>query len=78
MSNKNTKDTYISSLEEYQYYCSFVKQSQEVGHNFSFKSNPNTIFAESSKLEEKKEKRDFYKKYSDLLTLNIAQPFFFF
>ena len=76
MSNKNTKDAYISSLEEYQYYCSFVKQSQEVGHNFSFKSNPNTIFAESSKLEEKKEKRDFYKKYSDLLTLNIAQPFY--
>ena len=76
MSDKNSKDTYISSLEEYQNYYIFVKQSQEIGNNFSFKSNPNTIFAESSKLEEKKEKRDFYKKYTDLLTLNIAQPFY--
>ena len=66
MSDKNSKDTYISSLEEYQNYYIFVKQSQEIGNNFSFKSNPNTIFAESSKLEEKKEKRDFYKKYTDL------------
>ena len=54
MSNKETKDTIVSSLEEYQIFNSFVKDTQEIGHNFSFKSNPNIIFAESSKLDEKK------------------------
>ena len=76
MSNKETKDTIVSSLEEYQIFNSFVKDTQEIGHNFSFKSNPNIIFAESSKLDEKKEKLDFFNKYKELQSSNIAQPFY--
>jgi len=76
MSNKSTKDTIISSLEEYQYYIGFVKKIEETGHNFSINSNPNPLYFTSGNLEEKKEKRDFYKKYMDLATSNVGQPFY--
>ena len=76
MSNKSSKDTIISSLEEYQNFISFVKKIEETGHNFSINSNPNPLYFTSGNLEEKKEKRDFYKKYMDLATSNVGQPFY--
>ena len=76
MSNKTTEDTIISSKEEFQNYLTFVKKSQEQGHNFSFKSNPNPLNFESPKLDEKKEKLEFFKKYNELSISNVAQGFY--
>ena len=76
MSSQDLKDTFTASIEEYKIFNNFVNKSQEQGHNFSFKSNPNTIYSKGDKLEEKNEKYDFYKKYNVLVDLNVAQPFY--
>ena len=76
MSNSIEKDTYISSLEEFQLFHSFMKLTQDNSGNWSFKSNPNIIYAGSSKTEEKMENFDFYKKYNYLFTENKALPFY--
>ena len=75
MSSKITKDTIQSSLEEFQNYRYFEKKTQET-NNFSFRSNPNAFDFESSTLGEKKEKYDFFRKYRELSTSNIAEGFY--
>ena len=76
MSNDEIKDTYKSSLEEYQKFNNFKLSSQETNHNFSFITKPNSLYSGLSKLDIKKEKMEFYSKYDEFVTNNIAQPFF--
>ena len=78
MSGKEPPDAFLASIKEYKEYKDFteyVKNIQKMGHNYSFLASPNNKNnSERSKIDEKKERRNFYEKYLDLSSQNL--PFY--
>ena len=75
MSSKE-HDSFMASRIEYKDFSDFVKNTKKIGNNYSFYANPNNIYSEQTKIDEKKEKKDFYQRYFDLCSQNSSQPFY--
>ena len=79
MLGKEPPDSFLTSIKEYKEYKEFtdyIKNIQKIGHNYSFSVSPNNKHTGHSKIDEKKEIRNFYEKYFDLSNQNLTQPFY--
>ena len=76
MSGKEPPDAYLASRKEYKEYTEYIKNTQKTGHNYSFLVSPNNIYSERSKIDEKKERRNFYQKFLELTSQNLSHPFY--
>ena len=75
MSNKEPPDAIIASKLEYKDFGEFKRYTEKIGNNYSFYAIPNNTFYEH-KIEEKREKKNFYQKYAELYNQNLSQPFY--
>ena len=76
MSSKEPPDSFLASIKEYKDFCEYIKNTHKIGHNQSFYILSNNISSERSKVDEKKERRNFYQKYFDSFSQNFSQPFY--
>ena len=74
--SKDPPDAFLASRKEYKDFCEYIKNTQKIGHRYSFYALPNNISISHSKIDEKKDRRNFYQKYFDLSSQNLTQPFY--